>query len=214
MNIKSHLTGNQLLVNIEDWIPLEQMNTDIKILEHPIFEKCFNKIVENHVVTNKTALISLCTSSRPYNKSRKWKVFLRYQNYSDLMVISSGGVIPQPYWNSYPYLNYDGDSHKSANDLYMKVMSRRLLKFFQTHRYSHIVANFRPNQRNTSTIREVLTKLKKDGYINTFDIIPDDDLYNDIQRRGFPSGMIFPDIDECVLEALDKSVGLIKYDFL
>lgn len=204
---KSILVGDEKLVKKNKWIPLSDMNTDIKILTHKLFDNVFNKIVREHTPKHNTAFISLCTSTRPYQLGRKWKKYVsEFEDKADLIVISSGGVIPQQFWNSYPYLNYDGDSAKSANKLYAQKLEKRLLKFFKTHHYDYVVANFRPKLRNTPVIEKVFSKLKKGGQVRDFIIVPTQEEYEDLQSRGFPGGKMYPDLDEKIFENIKKSV--------
>lgn len=204
---KSILVGDEKLVKKSQWIPLSEMNTDMKILTHKMFDNAFNKIVRDHTPKHKVAFISLCTSTRPYQLGRKWKKYVsEFSGKADLIVTSSGGIIPEAYWNSYPYLNYDGDSAKSANKLYAEKMEKRLLKFFKTHRYDYVVINFRPKLRNTPVAAKVFAKLKEEGFVKDYIIVPDQSMYEDLQRRNFPGGKMYPDLDEKIFENIKISV--------
>lgn len=204
---KSILVGDEKLVKKSQWIPLSEMNTDIKILTHKIFDNAFNKIVREHKPKHNVALISLCISTRPYHLGRKWKRYIEeFGDKADLIVTSSGGVIPQEYWNSYPYLNYDGDSAKVANKLYAEKMEKRLLKFFKTHSYDYVVVNFRPKLRNTPVATKVFSKLKQQGFVKDYVIVPTQEAYSELQSRGFPGGKMYPDLDEKILGQIRESV--------
>lgn len=212
---KKILVGNEFLFKRRDWIPFSEMDNRRKIITHPLFDTAFDKIVKLHRPTHKIAFISLCTSTRPYDSSRKWGTFKQlFGSKCDLIVSSNAGLIPSEYWQSYPFLNYDG-GHEAGNDeVYWKQnrkkLKLRLWRFFNSHNYDYIIANFRPKIKNIALIRKVLSKLKNDGKIKEFAIVPSDNLYRDIQDRGFPSGMIFPDLDEKVLEALHYHIQ--KFD--
>lgn len=205
---KSILVGDEKLIKKNKWIPLSDMNTDIKILTHKMFDNAFNKIVREHTPKHNVAFISLCTSTRPYQLGRKWKKFVEeFEDKADLIVISSGGVIPQEYWNSYPYLNYDGKfPSKEINVLYNKKMEKRLNKFFKTHRYDYIIANFRPNLRNTPTIKKIMEQFKNGNIINDYIVIPDKESYSKLQERGFPGGKMYPDLDIEIFNELCEAV--------
>ena len=204
---KSILVGDERLVKRKNWISLNEMNTDMKILNHKLFDNIFNKIVREHRPNHKVAFLSLCTSTRPYHRGRKWKKFIsEFGDRADLIVVSSGGIIPQNYFCSFPFLNYDGDSAKSANLLYAKKLEKRLLKFFKTHQYDYIVANFRPRLRNTPTIKKVCNRLKLKSVIKDFVLVPDEESYQDLQDRGFPGGKMFPDLDEAIFEKIKQKI--------
>jgi hypothetical protein len=205
---KSILIGDEKLVKREDWIPLSEMNTDIKILTHKMFDDAFDKIVKEHKPKHDVVFLSLCTSTRPYHLGRKWKTYMdEFSGKADLIVTSSGGIIPQAYWNSFPYLNYDGDSAKIANKLYAEKMEQRLLKFFKTHKYRYAIANFRPKLRNTPVVTKVFAELKEQGYVEDYIIVPSEQEYLGLQERGFPGGKMYPDLDEKIFEHLRYKVN-------
>lgn len=204
---KSKLVGLENLVKYDDWIPLEDMNTDMKILQHPLFDNAFKQIVQEHKPQHRVAFLSLCTSTRPYHLGRKWKTYMdRFSGKSDLIVTSSGGVIPKAYWNSYPFLNYDGDSAPSANETYVKKLESRLMEFFSTHQYDYIVANFRPKMRNTPVVYKVFNELKEKGVITDFVVLPTEEMYKKLQDKGFPGGKMYPDLDDSILGALEAKI--------
>jgi hypothetical protein len=200
---KSVLTGDQKLIQKHDWIPASDMDSDGKILAHPLFDTTFERILEDYKPIHKTAFVSLCTVTRPYYYSRKWKKFIEsFGDFADMIVGSNGGVIPRDYWNSYPFLNYDGFHDPKVDEEYKAKFGYRLEKFLRTHSYEYVIANFRPNQRNTPVIEELLPRLKADDIIKDYVIIPNEELYNDVKCRGFPAGSCFPDLDDKVLNEL------------
>lgn len=209
---KSILVGDELLVKKKKWVEFSEINESMAILNHKLFDTVFEKIVTDHTPNHRIAFFSLCTSTRPYQLGRKWKVFLeKFNEYADMIVVSSGGIIPQKYWNSYPFLNYDGHTTPTGFEkLYEEKMTKRMLKFLKKHRYDYIIANFRPNIRNANIAHNVLAILKDKKIIKDYKVIPDDELYKDVQKRGFPSGKVFPDLDVKVLEELNNTLKRFK----
>lgn len=64
--------GSDLLIPREQWVAAEDIQGDeIKTLHSPIVERAFKRILELHKPKHKVALVSLCTATRPYSKSRK-----------------------------------------------------------------------------------------------------------------------------------------------
>ena len=206
---KSILVGNTILFSKNKWVPFTEINESLAILNHKIFDQAFNKILKLHTPKYNVAFLSLCTSTRPYYLGRKWKHFKEsFGGNSDLIVVSSGGIIPEKFWDSYPFLNYDGHTTpKGFEALYVKKMSNRLTRFFKKHSYDYVIANFRPNLRNAAIADTVLKQLVAKKVIKDYKIIPDEDLYNDVKKRGFPRGKVFPDLDDKVLETLTKEIN-------
>ena len=205
---KSIPIGNTNLFNKNEWLPFDTMNTEKKILNNTIFDEALNRIINQFKPKHNTAFLSLCTTTRPYNIGKKWKEFeVICNDKADMIVISNGGIIPKKYWESWPYLNYDGDPHVDPQtDLYIDILEKRLMLFFKNVKYDYVVCNFRPTLRNRPAIESAMKALKSEGFIKDYVVIPDEILYNDVQSRGFPKGMIFPDLDLKVIKELKSAV--------
>jgi predicted RNA-binding protein len=126
----NYMDGNEKLLPKSEWLPLSEINTDFRILQRSMFSKVFNNMLERHKPKHNTAFLSVCTKTRPYSESRKWKKFIElFAESSDLIVISNAGIFPREFWNSYPTLTYDGDNNLKATDLYQRVLKDRLTQF-------------------------------------------------------------------------------------
>ena len=203
--MKKSNIGSDLLIPRERWVTQEELQkTEGMVLKHPIMEEAFERIVELHKPKHKIALVSLCTSTRPYNLSRKWKEFeRRFGDRADMIINSSGGVIPMEFAGCYPYLTYDVHGEAQYDRLYVQVAYRRLMTFFNAHHYDKIIFNFRPGLRNRAAalkFRETYT-----GGAEVF-ILPTQAGYKAAQRGGFPKGKMYPDLDEIVLRELAEAV--------
>ena len=208
--------GNETLFKIEEWVPSSEIDNEEKILSHPIMHESFNRILEQHVPVQKTAFLSLCTSTRPYYNSAKWSKFIdTFQHKVDLIVVSNGGMIPEKFWESYPYLNYDGGDHFDIK-IYQDIMYDRMVRFFERHKYDYVIANFRPNLINHEPAHLSLKLLKENGYIKDYAVVPDEETYERARELGFRpphgSGDMFPDLTVTVLDALKQQVELFGYD--
>lgn len=166
----------------------------------------FNKILNDFKPKHKIAFLSLCTKSRPYSKSPKWKAFIKeFGNDCDLIVCSNGGIIPQEYWECYPYMTYDAPhTNEKYTKLYCDILYERLKKFFEKHHYDKIIFNFRPNLRNRISANEFIkTDIAKQSEIY---ILPTEEVYYNSKSKGFSRGNMFPDLDEDILNQLKKYI--------
>ena len=202
--------GSEELIPKSEWVTPQDLEGELKVLNSPLMEKAFQKILTKFIPTHNVAFLSLCTATRPYSKSRKWNVYNNYfGDKCDLIVTSNGGVIPQPFWECYPYMTYDAYSHED-NGLYNKVLLRRLVEFFtKFDSYDTIIFNFRPGLRN----RAVAEDFEKLDIAKKFNIIitPSEDAYGTDKKLGFPNGSMFPDLNHYSFEDIKKSVGVVEY---
>lgn len=197
--------GNDLLIPHDRWVPAESIQGDeIKTLHSPIVEMAFKKILELHVPRHKTALVSLCTSSRPYSTSPKWKTFInKFGERADMIICSNGGIIPIEFENCYPYLTYDAHGEGKWDRVYINVCYRRLMEFFNKFHYERIVFNFRPGMRNRIAAQAFIRDYKGDSRVV---ILPTSAAYKEAQKAGFPCGRMFPDLDPRVLKELENEI--------
>lgn len=150
------------------------------VLTHPLGETGFNRILHDYTPCHNNVIFSLCTSTRPYLNSVKWKtLYHNFGNSCDLVVCSSCGIIPMEYMNCYPYTTYDAyDAYNTTkfNDLYYSVFEKRILTFLDTfgHYWNKKIFLFSPNSVNTKVIRN----LKLDY------LVPSTTVYTDILKNG------------------------------
>ena len=132
-----------------------------------------------------------------------------------MIVVSNGGMMPQQFWKSWPYLNYDGGDHYDIQ-MYKDIMHTRLLKFFRKHNYSNVIANFRPNLINHQPAHDALAILKEEGSIGDYIVMPNQELYDKAQSLGWKpphgQGDMFPDLTDTILSALIAQVEEFGYD--
>jgi len=197
--------GSELLIPKSEWVPESEIQGDeSKTLRSPMVEKAFQRILELWNPKHKVALVSLCTATRPYSESRKWKTFKEhFGDKADMIICSNGGIIPIEFESCYPYLTYDAHGQAKWDNLYVNVCYRRLNEFFKKHKYDKIVFNFRPGMRNRLAAKAFVRDWKGDEKIY---ILPDEKLYKELQDDGFPSGKMFPDCDDRVIEVLRKAI--------
>ena len=133
--------GNEKLLKKEEWVSPSEIQGDDEttILQHPILEKCFQKINEEFIPKHNMAFVSMCTLTRPYSKSRKFKEFFKrgYNLNADVIVGSSEGIVPEEYWESYPYMTYNTHERGKKNLVYINTLYKRFMDFFEKHHHRH-----------------------------------------------------------------------------
>ncbi len=169
---KNH--GSELLIPRGKWVLADDLCGEGKVLNHPIIDLAFERILKEHKPAHKVALLSLCTGTRPYSKSVKWKKYIDiFSDKADLIVVSGGGVIPSRFWECYPYMTYDVEVEaRDLLDLYREKMFNRVQRFFEEFRYKYVVANFPPGMRNRSIALDALNELVASKHIKSFRVTP------------------------------------------
>jgi len=205
---KTIRAGNNKLFSNDEWVPATELFGEIKVLNHPLMHEAFDRILDQHVIKQPTAYLSLCSATRPYYYSTKWKEYVKhFDNKVDFIVVSNGGMIPEEFWLSYPYLNYDAGDHED-DVLYKKVQYDRMTRFFKRHLYDYVIANFSPLQRNAEPAEKSLSELKDAGYIKDYILIPDEATYKKAQSQGWIAGDMFPDLQPVIFGRLKEQVEL------
>ena len=198
-------TGNELLIPKCQWVDkLEIQGGETKTLTHPIMEQAFQQVLKQHEPKHSVCLVSPCTITRPYGKSRKWSRFVKlFGDTADLVVCSSGGVIPMEFWESYPYQTYNSKNEGvKTKGLYIRTVYRRLTEFFDTFHYDKIVFDFLPSQLN----RAVALKMKQERNENII-VVPT--LYRNDRAREEnykPVGKRYPDLSDAILSQIIEAV--------
>lgn len=197
--------GSERLIPKKEWLPPSAIQgEEIKTLRSPMIEKAFQEILRQYKPKHDVALVSLCTATRPYSKSRKWKTFIeKFGDDADMIVCSNGGIIPLEFESCYPYLTYDAHGEGKYDKLYINTMYRRMSIFFEKFKYKKIILNFRPNMRNRIGALAFQRDYKGDAEVI---ILPTKEIYGDIQKAGFPEGRMFPDLATPVLKQLETAI--------
>ena len=205
-------SGDEKLFPRSKWISVKKLSGENKVLKSPLLHTAFRLILKKHIPKHKIAFLSLCTTTRPYSLSKKWKKFIEaFDAKADLMVVSNGGFIPKAFWNSYPFLNYDAGNHEN-NDL-ISLMCERMVQFFKKHPYEYVIANFSHKQKNQKLVIQSLTELKSAEFIKDFIVIPDKKTYEKAQVVGWnENGMMFPDLHPIIFNKLKRYIN--KYNSL
>jgi len=221
------------LIDTEEFQSLDQSSIlgDETVLKNEVFDKAFEKILEKHKPKNKAAFIALCTYSRPYSTSPKWKKYLKDFKNVDFLVGSNGGVIPEEFWEEALFLTYDAPQRGSkaeawakearklkdlegskrvlvkeeVDNLYKMKFYNRLIKFFKTFRYDYVIGDFVKTQRNFEPFILAMELLKDEGYIKYYDhcgILTD--IYDEEERKN--PGRSYPTLSHLYYNRLKEKI--------
>lgn len=206
--MKKENCGNEKLFKKSEWIDKKFIQgDDALVLKSPLMETAFRKILSLFTPKHKIALVSLCTSSRPYSKSRKWKTYKElFGKHCDLIVCSNGGIIPEEFWESYPYLTYDAHGQKKFDKMYIYIIYKRLMEFFAKNHYEKIIFNFRPNLRNRISAQQFV-KNNGGGMAKVY-ILPTVHAFrNAIKRGNVGPFRYYPDLDVDNLKEIEQAIN-------
>jgi hypothetical protein len=216
MSTYKSMSSGDTLVPRSTWLPNSALEGDVGVLKDNTgtFVTAFQRILELHKPNHPIALFSLCTSTRPYSVSEKWKAFIeRFGDRCDPVVYSNGGVIPLDWEFQYPFMEYDAKStsSKTTANLYREIVGARLKMFLESHRYEYVL--FATLLSDTSDrIRNVLPdlceQLVSDGFIKGFAIMPDEKLNAKI-KETLDAGKVskyHPLKSECFLDAVESQI--------
>lgn len=207
MAVKKTNVGDEKLLRKSEWVSEELIQgNDELVLNASIINKAQERILDQYKPTNNIALVSLCTATRPYSKSQKWKKFLQEIKGVDFIISSNGGVIPIQYESSYPYMTYDAHGESKFDELYQIYTIRNLIRFFILKRYDHIVFNFRPTLRNRKSGVLAGRYLQQRGYIKSYKVCPSRDIYAKAAKSFTYRYQLFPDIHPVILNDMKDTV--------
>lgn len=181
----------------------ESLSGESKLMFNPIIDEAFEKILDTYKPKHKKVIFSLCTSTRPYIISMKWKRFNElFGKDCDLIICSNGGIIPIEYMYCFPFMDYD--AHRSGtkfDNLYKEQMMTRLTKFVEKFKWDTIVYSFLPTSRNAEALRES----DLPGVL-----LPSDEVMKDIKENGCPGVNImrYPQITTQALEEMAKHLNV------
>lgn len=164
----------ELLISREEWVPPSELDGEENVLTSPHMKTAFEKIMDMHVKTSDICFLSLCTATRPYSKSFKYKTFIEaFGNKADIVINSNGGVIPLPFESEYPFMTYNAKrKNKQFDEVYYLTLCERLWAFLTKFEYSYVVANFNPDQRNYRYGTDVLNYALAQQAIKGFRFAP------------------------------------------
>ncbi len=130
------------------------------VLKSPVFNEAFDTVLHLYQPKKKFAVCSLCSQTKPFSSSIKWRGIIKiFAGIADLIIVSSAGIIPLEYENYYPFNSYDSHSgHEGSVELSefsKNLFYRRLNKFFQTFHWDKVVFLLDPYEGASCVVEEL-----------------------------------------------------------
>lgn len=139
------------------WARPELLRGEENVLANPLVDLANRRILDDFTPHHDAVIFSLCTATRPYYKSRKWKEFIRrYSDRADLVICSNGGVIPIEYSHCWPFMDYDAarDKKGTFDAQYGDVLAGRITAFLDRFKYRQVLHVFLSHTRNAKLVRD------------------------------------------------------------
>lgn len=201
--------GDERLLCRDEWVEAQEIQGSPELIfNSPVLNKAQERILDQFTPSHPIAFVSVCTSSRPYSKSPKWKTFKNELLDVDLIVSSNGGIIPMEYESSYPYMTYDAFHQREFDQLFMLYMTRYFIRFFTLKRYDYLVLNSGPTKSHPYRRKSALLAaryLKAHHHIKDFAVCPSLDVYKNAVFRTMRD-KLFPDIHPSVLDEIKQQI--------
>lgn len=199
-DVKGHnyLFSEEEIASRED-CKISELEGEEKVLNSQAVDDAFERILADFKPKHNKVIFSLCSSSRPYITSLKWKSFHEhFGDVADLVICSNGGIIPIEYMCCFPFMEYDAHRANAGTDqLYKDKMKERLTRFLDKFGkdYEVIIYSFLPSSRNAEAIRE----MNGAGGV----LLPTHEVYRDIIDNGCP-GVNSRRYPQCARQAIDE----------
>lgn len=199
-DVKDHnyLFSKEEIASRED-CKISELEGEEKVLNSQAVDDAFERILADFKPKHNKVIFSLCSSSRPYITSLKWKSFHEhFGDVADLVICSNGGIIPIEYMCCFPFMEYDAHRANAGTDqLYKDKMKERLTRFLDKFgkNYEVIIYSFLPSSRNAEAIRE----MNGAGGV----LLPSHEVYRDIIDNGCP-GVNSRRYPQCARQAIDE----------
>lgn len=199
-DVKDHnyLFSKEEIASRED-CKISELEGEEKVLNSQAVDDAFERILADFKPKHNKVIFSLCSSSRPYITSLKWKSFHEhFGDVADLVICSNGGIIPIEYMCCFPFMEYDAHRANAGTDqLYKDKMKERLTRFLDKFGkdYEVIIYSFLPSSRNAEAIRE----MNGAGGV----LLPTQSVYRDIIDNGCP-GVNSRRYPQCARQAIDE----------
>lgn len=207
-DVKDHyyLFSKEEIESRED-CKISELEGEEKVLNNQAVDDAFERILNDFKPKHNKVIFSLCSASRPYITSLKWKSFHEhFGDVADLVICSNGGIIPIEYMCCFPFMEYDAHRANAGTDqLYKDKMRERLNRFLDKFGkdYEIIIYSFLPSSRNAEAIREM------DGARGV--LLPSNEVYRDIIDNGCP-GVNSRRYPQCAKQAIDEMAKHLKVE--
>ena len=142
--------GGTRLFAQSEWCSAESLcGTEADIIGHPVMAEAFDRVMSAFTPKHRVAVLSLCTKTRPYSRTRVWsELITTCGDKADLIATSNGGIIPLEFESEWPYMTYDAPiGDQTYNDLAVETLTARMIRFLTTHRYDKVIYLYLPHYR-------------------------------------------------------------------
>lgn len=202
----NYLFSKEEIASRED-CKISELEGEEKVLNSKAVDDAFERILADFKPKHNKVIFSLCSSSRPYITSLKWKSFHEhFGDVADLVICSNGGIIPIEYMCCFPFMEYDAHRANAGTDqLYKDKMKERLTRFLDKFGkdYEIIIYSFLPSSRNAEAIRE----MNGAGGV----LLPSHEVYRDIIDNGCP-GVNSRRYPQCARQAIEEMAKHLKVE--
>lgn len=142
------------VVETSPWARPELLKGEARVLSNPLIEQANQAILDQFQPQHPAVIFSLCSATRPYYRSPKWKMFLaEFGSSADLVICSNGGVIPMQYAHCWPFMEYDARRVNARHDAeYKDMVVARITTFLARFPYRTIIHVYTPSSRNRAAI--------------------------------------------------------------
>lgn len=130
------------------------------VLKSPVFKEAFESICQLYQPKHDIAVFSLCTQTKPFSTSMKWKGIIKiFGDWADLIVCSSAGIIPLQFENYYPFNNYDSHSGHEGDET-LSEYSKSLFKyrckvFLEKFKWKYVIFLLDPYEGASQVVNEL-----------------------------------------------------------
>ncbi len=160
MSKKPNIGGERLFEKSEWCDPSLLKGSDLDMIHSRVLDIAFRRMLEQFKPNHDVALMGLCTSTRPYSRTRTWSEFVRLsEGFADPIVTSNGGIVPIEFESEWPFLTYDAPGSKEHDRQYISHLGKRLVSFFEVHKYERVVFVYMPKKRNRIAARYACEKI-------------------------------------------------------
>lgn len=114
------------------------------VLKSPVFNEAFESVCKLYQPKHEIAIFSLCTQTKPFSSSMKWRGIIKiFGSWTDLIICSSAGIIPLEFENCYPFNTYDSHSghegDESLSEYSKNLFEYRCRTFLTKFKWKYVI---------------------------------------------------------------------------
>lgn len=130
------------------------------VLKSPVFREAFESVCKLYQPKHNIAVFALCTQTKPFSSSMKWRGIIKiFGEIADLVICSSAGIIPLEFENYYPFNNYDSHSghegDESLSDYSKSLFEYRCRTFLTKFKWDKVIFLLDPHEGAADVIHHL-----------------------------------------------------------